>query len=269
MMVINARKAVDCPLAGGGGCIRAGVGVGLSGPRCSLSIPPSGIPIPTPSRPGPKPKASLAVRTKRGSVRARYLLDELPRRARPGPPRAMALLRSAVGQPLSPRPTVPACHPAPSLMRSWPRLSFEFSLPPHPGVGAHRRASHRIEATARRGARTENPKVRNRRLQKKFNGTATKPRLSVFCSTRQLYAVLADDHSKKVLFYGSTLQKSICGDPPCTTVEAARRVGEELVRVCNELGVSEISSYDRNGFARGEKMVAFEDPVSQHGFLPR
>jgi ribosomal protein L18 len=139
-----------------------------------------------------------------------------------------------------------------------------------------------------------------------FNGTATKPRLSVFCSNRQLYAVLADDHNKKVLFYGSTLQTSICGDPPCSTVvsrrlpsssssssseicitaaggrarhlifllglrrqEAARRVGEELVRACEELGISEISSYDRNGFARGEKMMAFEVPVSQHGFLPR
>jgi len=127
-----------------------------------------------------------------------------------------------------------------------------------------------------------------------FNGTATKPRLSVFCSSRQLYAVLADDHNKKILFYGSTLQKSICSDPPCSTVvsrrllprlnfafrwagvfklsllpqEAARRVGEELVRVCEELGISEIS-YDHNGFARGEKMMAFEVPVSQHGFLPR
>jgi ribosomal protein L18 len=122
----------------------------------------------------------------------------------------------------------------------------------------------------------------------------------VFCSNRQLYAVLADDHNKKILFYGSTLQKSICGDPPCGTVvsrrrhllhlefglysdgnleiefasparpaqEAARKVGEELVRVCNELGISEVS-YDRNGFARGDKMMAFEVPVSQHGFLPR
>jgi len=35
------------------------------------------------------------------------------------------------------------------------------------GVGAPQRAYPRIEATARRGARTENPKVRNRRLQKK------------------------------------------------------------------------------------------------------
>ena len=36
-----------------------------------------------------------------------------------------------------------------------------------------------------------------------------------------------------------------------------------------ELDISEVSCYDRNGFARGEKMMAFEDPVAQHGFLPR
>ncbi|OEL29420.1 hypothetical protein BAE44_0009564 [Dichanthelium oligosanthes] len=221
----------------------------------------------------------------------------------------MALPRAAIGQPFSPCPALPpACRLSTSAIGSG--LSFEFSRPPHPGeqrpepphavllsrrVGAPRRAYPRIEATARRGARTENPKARNRRLQKKvpfdalhlgfhdkarspaecnhrfvqFNGTATKPRLSVFCSNRQLYAVLADDHNKKILFYGSTLQKSICGDPPCSTVEAARRVGEELVRACSELGISEISSYDRNGFARGEKMMAFEVPVSQQGFLER
>lgn len=178
----------------------------------------------------------------------------------------MALLRAALAQPLSPRPALPVRHPPTSLTGS--RFILDFSLPPHPGPGAARREYPRIEATARRGARTESAKVRNRRLQKKFNGTATKPRLSVFCSNRQLYAVLADDHNKKILFYGSTLQKSICGDPPCSTVEAARKVGEELVRVCNELGISEVS-YDRNGFARGDKMMAFEVPVSQHGFLPR
>ncbi|KAF8718239.1 hypothetical protein HU200_025733 [Digitaria exilis] len=205
----------------------------------------------------------------------------------------MALPLAAIGQPLSPCPALSACRASALAIGSG--LRFEFPRPRHPGdkgsphavlcsrsgdvvrVRSHlclacadvRCAYPRIEATARRGARTENPKVRNRRLQKKFNGTATKPRLSVFCSNRQLYAVLADDHNKKILFYGSTLQKSICGDPPCSTVEAARKVGEELVRVCEELGISEISSYDRNGFARGEKMMAFEVPVSQHGFLPR
>uniref|UniRef100_M1BKQ0 50S ribosomal protein L18, chloroplast n=1 Tax=Solanum tuberosum TaxID=4113 RepID=M1BKQ0_SOLTU len=100
-----------------------------------------------------------------------------------------------------------------------------------------------------------------------FNGTPEKPRLSVFCSEKQLYATLIDDQNKKCLFYGSTLQKSIRGDPPCNTIEAAERVGEQLVQTCVDLNIDEISTYDRNGFARGERMQAFEIAISRHGFL--
>uniref|UniRef100_A0A1D1XWF5 50S ribosomal protein L18, chloroplastic n=1 Tax=Anthurium amnicola TaxID=1678845 RepID=A0A1D1XWF5_9ARAE len=125
----------------------------------------------------------------------------------------------------------------------------------------------RVEARA--SPRKESAKVRNRRMQKKFNGNPTKPRLSVFCSANQLYAMLVDDQNKKTIFYASTLQKSIRGNPPCTTIEAAQRVGEELIKTCIELNVSEISSYDRNGFARGERMQAFEIAIAEHGFMPR
>ncbi|KAK6922011.1 Ribosomal protein L18 [Dillenia turbinata] len=122
---------------------------------------------------------------------------------------------------------------------------------------------------ARANTRTESAKIRNRRLRKKFNGSSEKPRLSVFCSNKQLYAMLVDDQKKKCLFYGSTLQASIRGNPPCTTIEAAERVGEELVKACIKLDINEISSYDRNGFAHGEKMQAFEIAISRHGLLYR
>ncbi|KAL0538888.1 hypothetical protein IC582_023055 [Cucumis melo] len=122
---------------------------------------------------------------------------------------------------------------------------------------------------ARGNSKTESAKVRNRRLQKKYNGTPTRPRLSVFCSDKQLYAMLVDDQNKKCLFYGSTLQKSMRPTPSCTTIEAAQHVGEELVKVCGDLNIHEISSYDRNGFARGEKMQAFEIAISRYGFLQR
>ncbi|KAF5790891.1 putative ribosomal protein L18 [Helianthus annuus] len=124
-----------------------------------------------------------------------------------------------------------------------------------------------IEARAR--TRVESPKVRNRRLQKKYNGTQKKPRLSVFCSGKQLYAMLVDDQNKKCLFYGSTLQQSVRSTPDCTTIEAAQRVGEELVKTCADMGIEEISSYDRNGFSRGARMEAFEIALSGHGFLFR
>lgn len=122
---------------------------------------------------------------------------------------------------------------------------------------------------ARGNTRRESAKVRNRRMLKKYNGTPTKPRLSVFCSDKQLYAMLVDDQNKKCLFYGSTLQKSIRQNSPCSTIEAAKRVGEELIEACNDLKINEISSYDRNGLARGERMQAFEIAISSHGFLPR
>ncbi|XP_011075511.1 uncharacterized protein LOC105159972 [Sesamum indicum] len=122
---------------------------------------------------------------------------------------------------------------------------------------------------ARANTRTDGAKLQNRRLRKKFNGTATKPRLSVFCSDKQLYAMLVDDQNKKCLFYGSTLQKSIRKDQSCTTVEAAERVGEELIKACMDLNINEITLYDRNGLARGERMQAFEIAVARHGFLPR
>ncbi|KAK7274845.1 hypothetical protein RIF29_15944 [Crotalaria pallida] len=122
---------------------------------------------------------------------------------------------------------------------------------------------------ARANTRTESAKTLNRRKQKKFNGTAKHPRLSVFCSDKQLYAMLVDDKNKKCLFYGSTLQKLFRQNPPCSTVEAAQRVGEALIKVCIDLNINEISSYDRNGFGRGERLQAFEIAISSYGFLPR
>ncbi|XP_042513219.1 50S ribosomal protein L18 [Macadamia integrifolia] len=135
----------------------------------------------------------------------------------------------------------------------------------------HRRNSFPkpLKIEARANTRKDSAKIRNRRLHKKFNGSSVKPRLSVFCSAKQLYAMLVDDQNKKCLFYGSTLQKSIRDNPSCSTTEAAQRVGEELVKACVNLNINEISSYDRNGFAQGERMMAFETAISCHGFLPR
>ncbi|KAL1551036.1 50S ribosomal protein L18-like [Salvia divinorum] len=122
---------------------------------------------------------------------------------------------------------------------------------------------------ARANQRTESPKIRNRRTRKKFNGTAARPRLSVFCSEKQMYAMLVDDQNKKCLFYGSTLQKTTRKDPCCSTAEAAERVGEELIKTCEDLNITEISSYDRNGLSVGQRLQAFEVAIGRYGFLNR
>ncbi|KAJ6768319.1 RIBOSOMAL L18P/L5E FAMILY PROTEIN [Salix koriyanagi] len=97
-----------------------------------------------------------------------------------------------------------------------------------------------LVAKRRANTRTESAKIRNRITLKKFNGTRAKPRLNPLRS-----------------------------DPPRSTIEAAECLGEELIKACMDLKIIEISSYDRNGFAAGERMQAFEIAISRHGFLPR
>jgi len=123
-----------------------------------------------------------------------------------------------------------------------------------------------LKIEAREPTRKESAKVRNRRLRKKFNGTAQKPRLSIFCSSKHLYAQLVDDLKKKTLAFASTAQESIRGSQTCNTIDAARYVGEEIIKACIEQDISQVT-IDRNGFAQGKKMTAFEIPIRQHGFL--
>jgi len=123
-----------------------------------------------------------------------------------------------------------------------------------------------LKIEAREPTRKESAKVRNRRLRKKFNGTAQRPRLSIFCSSKHLYALLVDDSKKKTLAFASTQQETIRGSQPCNTIDAARHVGEEIIKACIEQDISQVT-IDRNGFAQGQKMTAFEIPIRQHGFL--
>ncbi|KAF4388879.1 hypothetical protein F8388_004688, partial [Cannabis sativa] len=166
-------------------------------------------------------------------------------------------------------------------------FSFEMDLSHCIGMEFGDLTLKPLVVSARANTRKESPKIRNRRMQKKhlrdpvdpssektwstieFNGTSTKPRLSVFCSDKQLYAMLVDDQNKKCLFYGSTLQKSIRQNPHFSTIDAAKRVGEELIKTCSDLNIHEISVYDCNGLARGERMQAFEIAICSYGFLPR
>lgn len=41
------------------------------------------------------------------------------------------------------------------------------------------------------------------------------------------------------------------------------------MKTCIDLKINEISSYDRNGLARGARMQAFEIAISRHGFMSR
>ncbi len=98
-----------------------------------------------------------------------------------------------------------------------------------------------------------NPKLRKRLRRKvsirlRVHGTAERPRLSVFRSTRYVYAQAVDDATGRVLAAASELEgklkEAIAGKPK---KERARIVGKVIGEKLIARGVTQVV-FDRNGF---------------------
>lgn len=86
---------------------------------------------------------------------------------------------------------------------------------------------------------------RHARVRKKISGTAARPRLNVFRSTKHIYAQLIDDVAGVTLASASSMEKgfeSFGGNK-----EAAKKVGMAIARKAQEKGISEIV-FDRSGY---------------------
>ena len=87
-----------------------------------------------------------------------------------------------------------------------------------------------------------------RRVRSKISGTAEKPRLCIFKSSKHLYAQLIDDQAQATIAAVSTLSKDLTkelkGKP---RLEAAGIIGEFIGKKAKELGVSQVV-FDRSGY---------------------
>ena len=78
---------------------------------------------------------------------------------------------------------------------------------------------------------------RKLRIRKKVNGTTERPRLSVFRSSRHIYAQVIDDVTGKTLAAASTLSKDLDGKlEEDNKVEAAKKVGQLIAKACKDKG---------------------------------
>ncbi len=88
---------------------------------------------------------------------------------------------------------------------------------------------------------------RKRRVRKKISGTTARPRLSVFRSSKHIYAQVIDDLSGVTLAAASTLDKEFGESADLDKTAAAKRVGELVAERCKAGGVEQVV-FDRNGY---------------------
>jgi large subunit ribosomal protein L18 len=88
---------------------------------------------------------------------------------------------------------------------------------------------------------------RKLRVRRGLSGTAGRPRLSIFRSTKHMYAQVIDDVLGTTLAAASTLDNAISGGEHLKKADAARRVGELLAARCLEAKIEAVV-FDRNGY---------------------
>ncbi len=87
--------------------------------------------------------------------------------------------------------------------------------------------------------------LRHARVRAKVSGTAERPRLNVFRSSKHIYAQLIDDVNGVTLAAASTMDKAFEGNSG--NKEAARKVGQLIAQKALEKGISDVV-FDRGGY---------------------
>ncbi|SFB25037.1 MULTISPECIES: 50S ribosomal protein L18 [unclassified Bacillus (in: firmicutes)] len=106
-------------------------------------------------------------------------------------------------------------------------------------------------------------KKRHARVRAKLSGTAARPRLNVFRSSKHIYAQLIDDVNGVTLASASTLDKDF-GLDSTGNVEAAKKVGELIAKSAVEKGVSAVV-FDRGGYLYHGRIQALADAARENG----
>lgn len=108
-------------------------------------------------------------------------------------------------------------------------------------------------------------KVNNRlkkklRIRKKVHGSAERPRLCIFRSSKHIYASLVDDASGKTIMAYSSLNV----EEKLNGVEMAKKVGLEIGKKALEHKVSHVV-FDRNGFIYHGRVKSLADGAREAG----
>ena len=104
---------------------------------------------------------------------------------------------------------------------------------------------------------------RHRRVRKKITGTTSRPRLSVFRSTRHISAQIIDDENGRTVASASTSEADLRG-VTTSNKEAAVKVGSLLAERAQEAGIDSVV-FDRGGNKYHGRVAALADAARDAG----
>jgi large subunit ribosomal protein L18 len=119
--------------------------------------------------------------------------------------------------------------------------------------------------------KTESRKKRHRALRKRISGSAERPRLAVFRSSRHIYAQVIDDLSRKTLLSvsdqrakGEKKAGKTADDAKGKKKDRAKLVGALVAKKCLEKGIDKVV-FDRAGYKYHGRVSALADGARAAG----
>ncbi len=111
----------------------------------------------------------------------------------------------------------------------------------------------------------ESREKRHRSLRKRIEGTAERPRLAIFRSSRHIYAQVIDDLANKTLVGTSDLAfDDGAGADDADKKATAKKVGAAIAKKCLEKGIDKVV-FDRAGFKYHGRISALADGAREAG----
>ncbi len=97
------------------------------------------------------------------------------------------------------------------------------------------------------------------RVRKKVIGSAERPRLSIYRSTRNIFAQLIDDTAGKTLVSVSSFKLDTAANK-----DSAIKLGQEIAQAALKNNISQVV-FDRNGYIYHGRVKAFADAAREAG----
>jgi len=102
------------------------------------------------------------------------------------------------------------------------------------------------------------------RIRKRINGSANKPRLSVFRSNAHIYAQLIDDYAGLTLASASSHELTAAPADDTNKVDVSKQVGLRLAEKAVGAGISQVV-FDRGGYLYHGRVKALAEGAREGG----